>query len=144
MNTSVNHISQNIPFDDYNFSSSYCKPRTELSKNNLSHIYSILSYSNLAENWDSYGANPPDQSAIVKAVNFILNQLNPLNIEVFFTAPTADGDIVIELKNDNSIIEFVFSATIHDKIICSHNGDLHADENLNETTFFSYLKWLNR
>ncbi|HRP37829.1 MAG TPA: hypothetical protein PLS50_08550, partial [Candidatus Dojkabacteria bacterium] len=60
-------------------------------------------------NWDSYGAKKPNSVALVKAVNYIVEKLAPLNLEVFFTTPTTDGDIVVELKNNSSSLEIIFS-----------------------------------
>ncbi len=144
MNTSVDNITFNITGELKPFSSALYYAGIELSQNNASHLYSIYSYGNLQENWDSYSAKKPNDAAIVKAVNFIICELNNRNLEVFFTAPTADGDILVELKNINAHLEFIFSGEVPDKIIGSYNGEFHAEETLNETTFHAYLKWMHQ
>lgn len=141
MNTSIDNISFNIS-GDKPASSSFYQTGIELSQNNTSHIYSILSFGNLQENWDSYGAKKPIGAAITKAINFIYSQLSIAKQEAFFTAPTPDGDVLVEIKNAVSTLEFIFSAEADDKIIASCNGDFYAEEVLNETTFRSYLKWM--
>jgi hypothetical protein len=142
MNTSVDNIIFNIPENRRPATSTFYGGGLVLSSNNASHIYSILSYSNLQENWDSYGAKKPNSAAIVKAINFIIEALSAREYEIFFTAPTADGDILVELKHNHSNLEFIFSGEVEDKIVASCNGDFHAEETLNETTLHSYLKWL--
>ena len=145
MNTSVDYISPNILRDDKPVNSIYADPKiVELSNSNISQVYSILSYKNLPENWDSYGAKRPNTAAIVKAVNFIISQLDSRGYTVFFTAPTSDGDIVVELKHAGANLEFIFSSEVGDKIVASCNGDFHAEEILNETTLHAYLKWLHQ
>lgn len=144
MNTSVNNIEFNILENLNPISSTTYGDIIILSPNNAIHIYSIYSYSNLQENWDSYTAKKPNDAAIVKAINFIITELNVREQEVFFTAPTADGDILVELKHNNANLEFIFSGDVEDKIIASCNEDFHAEEALNETTLHSYLKWLKQ
>lgn len=139
MNTSVDDFYCNI---SENLSNGTYPGPSDLSPNNASHIYTLFAYENLMQNWDSYGAKTPNKAAISKAINFILFRLNARGIEVFFTAPTADGDIVVEMKHNNSNIELLFSGEVEDKIIASCSGELHAEGILNETTFHSYLKWL--
>lgn len=143
MNTSVDNISFNIP-SDVPASSSFYSGGIPLSQNNVGHIYSIMAFGNLPANWDSYGANKINGAAIVKAINFIYTDLGKREEEVFFTAPTADGDILVELKKDNSNLEFIFSGETSDMIIASCSGDHHAEQVLNETTVNAYLTWLNK
>ena len=142
MNTSVDNFAMNILEDAKPLSSTILNVAVELSENNLKQLLNLHSFFGLQENWDSYGAKKPSPVAILKAVNFIVQELNPFNFEVFFSAPTADGDIVVEIKNLTYSIEIIFSRDVPDKIICSCNDELHAEENLNETTFNSYTQWL--
>jgi len=144
MPTLTNSIQLNISSDISPVSSSVYHKRIQLSENNKSHIYSILAYGSLQENWDLYGAKKPSRGAITKAIKFICVELSNRKQEVFFTAPTPDGDILIELKNDNSIIEFLFSEETDDKIIASDDNVLYAECILNETTLKSYINWLYR
>ena len=142
MNTSVENFSLNIRADQKPASASFNNGNVELSNNNLCQILSISSFTALQPNWDSYAAKAPNAAAITKAVNFIVKQVNAQGREVFFTAPTADGDIVVELKNNKCSIELIFSGEVHDRIMCSCNGEHHAEGDLNETTYMSYIKWL--
>lgn len=141
MNTSVANITFNVSENLKPTTSSMYSNSLDLSANNASHIYSIFAYSNLPENWDSYNSKKPSNAAIVKAINFIITEFNARGHEVFFTAPTADGDIMVELKHNNTNLEFIFSSEVEDKVIASGNGEFHAEEILNETTLHAYLKW---
>ena len=143
MNTSIDNISFNIS-GDKPASSSFYQSGVELSSNNTSHIYSILAYNILTEDWDSYGAKKPNGAAIVKSINFIYSELSPRKLEVFFTALTPDGDVLVEVKNITSNLELIFSGEVDDKIVASCNGDFYAEEILNETTLLAYLKWMEK
>lgn len=115
--------------------------RVALSENNLNQIKTIRSFLLLKENWDSYNAEKPSPEAIIKAISFSL-WLSQRDIEIFFTAPIADGDILVEIKNGNGNVEFVFSVNAEDKILAWCDGDLKAEEQINDTTRDAYLKWL--
>lgn len=143
MNTSVENFTMNISGDFRPDASTITNPGLKLSDNNLSQLYTINSFNFLLPNWDSYGAKKPNSVALVKAVNYIVEKLAPLNLEVFFTTPTTDGDIIVELKNNNCNLEIIFSGEVVDKIVCSCDGEFHAEQDLNETTFAAYLKWFS-
>ncbi len=139
MNISINNFELN---DNINLSTSISYSENILiSEKNKRQLNLIKSFSVLEKNWDSYNAEKPSSIAILKAMTFII-QIAKKKLDVFFVAPTADGDILVELKNNDSNLEFIFSGEVEDKIIATHNNCVHAEENLNETTYFSYLKWL--
>jgi hypothetical protein len=119
----------------------YYRQENNISENNSNIILTLKSFLLLNNNWDSYNAEKPSEIAITKAISFCL-WLAQKNIDIFFTAPIADSDILVELKNGNSNLEFVFSSNTNDKILAWHEGDLSAEELLNDTTRESYLKWL--
>ncbi len=144
MNTSVDNITFNILDNTIHTTSTTYGVEFDLSPINTTHVYSIYSYSNLQDNWDSYDAKKPNNSAIIKAINFIIKELNTRGYEVFYTVPTADGDVLVEIKHKNVTLEFIFSGEVNDKIIGSCDGDFQAEEALNETTLHSYLKWLKQ
>lgn len=114
----------------------------KLSRNNRKHTDSVLGYGDLKENWDSYGANRPSGVAIAKAISFITEKLSPRGLEVFYTVPTPDGDILVELKNESRNLEFIFSETAGDKVIAFNSGALYKEDTLNETTLRACLNWL--
>ena len=125
---------------ELNTSAVYSKKIT-ISENNRKHIFTLKSFLNLQSNWDSYNSNKPSFIALTKSLSFV-QRLSERGIEVFFVAPTSDGDIIIEIKNEAANLEFIFSEEVDDKIIASCNGIFNAEAVLNETTYNAYLKWL--
>ncbi|MFN8306538.1 MAG: hypothetical protein U0T79_07185 [Ferruginibacter sp.] len=112
-----------------------------ISDNNYRQIKTLQSFSLLQKNWDSYDAEPPSSEALLKAINFAL-WLSQRSVEIFFTTPLANGDIIVELKYGNANVEFVFSKINSDKVLAWCDGELMQEADLNETTQYSYLNWL--
>ncbi|MBK9301370.1 MAG: hypothetical protein IPN14_12380 [Bacteroidetes bacterium] len=113
----------------------------KLSDINLKHIAQVKGFSNLEPNWDGYNANIPSDIAISKAIEHIF-WLNRNNVTVFFSAPTRDGDILIEVKEGNARVEFIFSADVHDKVLLIHNEDVIVEYPYYNSNASSYIKWL--
>lgn len=78
-----------------------------LSLNALKAISKVKSFLNLPSNWDSYNAAAPSPDAIEQAISFI-KQLDRFGISVYFTAPGPNGEIVVELKNEEKSAEVYF------------------------------------
>jgi hypothetical protein len=112
-----------------------------LSGNNLQHIIQIKSFAHLPQNWDSYNADAPSTAAIAKAVAHIF-ELNSFGLQVYFTSPTRDGDIVIEVKNGDASLEFIFAEHVSDRVILIQNGAHHAEYPYYNSNITFYLKWL--
>jgi hypothetical protein len=124
------------------YSNSALQQVSIISNNNRRQIGFIRSYGNLEDNWDTYGADKPSNKAITKAVSFA-KYLSDKSIDIFFTAPTPDGDILIELQNEGANLEFLFSSIDEeDKVIASYNNEYHCEAAINDTTKNAYLKWL--
>ena len=138
MNTSITDYQYNIQ-DSYN--STFLSVVNEISANNKQHIFTITHFSTLKENWDSYGALKPSATAITQAISFVIN-LASKELETFFVAPTPDGDILVELKNNSAHLEFIFSADVENLIIGSDNGKVTFEHTHNDTTYNASLKWL--
>lgn len=64
----------------------------------------ISEFADLKENWDSYGASPVPESVISTAKD-VVRKIYLRNIEVYFTAPSPSGDIMIELRNLGKTLE---------------------------------------
>jgi hypothetical protein len=67
-------------------------------------IDKISEFADLKENWDSYGASPVPESVLSRAKD-IVRKIYLRNIEVYFTAPSPSGDIMIELRNLGKTLE---------------------------------------
>jgi len=142
MNTSVSNIYQefyaNSSNNEFAYSNTeYVKPSVE----NLQAINTVRNYITLQNNWDSYNGSKTSPIAIQKAISFIL-WLSEFNIDVFYVAPSPDGDVLVEIKRREANLEFEFTADNSDNICATENGEFVQDAELNETTLRSYIKWL--
>ncbi|MBI4640174.1 MAG: hypothetical protein HY731_05740 [Candidatus Tectomicrobia bacterium] len=63
----------------------------------------------LKENWDSYGAEPPSKIAIEHAFSFV-KTLDRQGLPVFFTAPGPNGEVLVELKQNDKSVEVTFES----------------------------------
>lgn len=124
-----------------NFFGNQMYSQISISPNNLNQIKTIQSLGLLEKGWDSYGAEKPSYEAITKAISFAL-WLSERDVEIFFVAPTLDGDILMEIKNFDAAVEFIFSNNQPDKVLGWWNNEVMQSAQLNDTTRNSYLKWL--
>lgn len=88
----------------------------------------ILGFRNYADNWDSYGAERPSESAIVNALSFI-RAIDAHRIPVYFTAPGPNGEIVVELRKGNYEAEVYFNAN-NSKDVLIYEGDACISEGM--------------
>ncbi len=79
----------------------------KLSLDALKAISKVKTFLHLTSNWDSYNAAAPSPDAIEQAISFI-KQLDRFGIPVYFTAPGPNGEIVVELKNEERSAEIYF------------------------------------
>ncbi len=88
----------------------------------------ILGFRNYADNWDSYGAERPSESAIVNALSFI-RVIDAHRIPVYFTAPGPNGEIVVELRKGNYEAEAYFNADNSNEVLI-YEGDACISEGM--------------
>ncbi|HEY8688947.1 MAG TPA: hypothetical protein VIM07_06900 [Chitinophagaceae bacterium] len=146
LSTSREYLSENQfmltdKYVDYGTSTSISKPTDKLNEQVLFEINKLLSFLQLPENWDSYNAAKPSRLAIENAVDFILRLAQRQQFP-FYTAPSPDGDILIELKNNNVTLEFIFGEDGTNSIIGIVDNDEKFEKELNETNEYCSLKWL--
>ncbi len=70
-------------------------------------IKKLKSFRNLRCDWDGYGAEKPAQQSIDKAVKFA-EQLGDWEQPIYFVAPGPNGEVLVELKNNDRTIEVFF------------------------------------
>jgi len=142
MNTSVSNIYQESYKNSSNIEYSYSNTEYFTPSNeNIQAINTVRSYSSLQNNWDSYNGLKTSSIAIQKAISFIL-WLSEYQINVFYVAPSPDGDVMVEIKKGDSNLEFEFTSSNCDNVCATENGDYVQSADLNETTLRSYIKWL--
>lgn len=113
----------------------------QLSLINKEAIKTIKAYERLEDNWDSYHGAKTSPNAIKKAISFIL-WLSKYNIDVYYTAPSPDGDVLVEIRDGQACLEFEFTPDNSDNVCATFEGEYMQAAELNETTQQSYLKWL--
>ncbi|MGA2623110.1 MAG: hypothetical protein ABSF91_04590 [Bacteroidota bacterium] len=69
----------------------------------------IKTFSDLPENWDSYGATPPSKTAVRNALSLV-RSVDERRLPIFFTAPGPNGEVLVELKQGTRSIEFTFDS----------------------------------
>lgn len=142
MNTSVSNIYQESYTNSSNIEYSYSNTKYIMpSKPNVEAINTIRNYVYLRNNWDTYNGAKTSIIAIQKAISFIL-WLSDYNIDVFYVAPSPDGDVMVEIKNNSANLEFEFTEDNSDNVCATENGEFIQSAQLNETTLRSYIKWL--
>jgi hypothetical protein len=82
-------------------------PWRDLSDEAREVLSRIKTFAQLQENWDSYGAEPPSKIALQNALSFV-KTLDKQRLPVFFTAPGPDGEVLVELKNNDKSVEVTF------------------------------------
>ena len=83
------------------------KTQGALSLANKLEIQNVKSFKKLVPNWDGYDAIPVDEKSIEKSIDFI-KQVNNLGIDVYLTSPGPNGEVLVQLKNGEREIEFIF------------------------------------
>jgi hypothetical protein len=85
----------------------------------------------LKENWDSYGATPPSDEVIDKALSFVRNADTNL-LPFYFAAPGPNGELVIELKRGNKEVTAYFNPDGVTEIVLSVNNKILFEGSLEE------------
>ena len=112
----------------------------ELLEETIDAIGKLKSFSKLQENWDSYGALPPQQDTIEHAVSFV-KALDRGGEPVYFTAPGPNGEILVELKKGNRTVEVTFEEDNHIKgALFIENGCIEEDANFDDGKILQWLR----
>ncbi len=125
----------------YGTSTSISKPNDIYSDKTLFEINKLLSFLQLPENWDSYGAAKPAKTAVENAIDFLI-RLDNRQQQPFYIAPSPNGDILVELKAGAVSLEFIFGADDVNTITGLSNNEEVFQKDLNETSESCSLKWL--
>ncbi|MBV6477748.1 MAG: hypothetical protein HGGPFJEG_00492 [Ignavibacteria bacterium] len=122
----------------YEFQTNVILPNKNIS-GKIKIINQLHEFLNLNENWDSYGAQPLNKKTIEKAIE-VVNVLDRNNIEVYYTAPSPSGDILLESRMRNKILEI--EILVDDKITFTayENDDVFKSGNLIESDY-DIINW---
>ncbi len=119
----------------------YNDKEKDLEKNIF--IRRIKNYILLNEGWDSYGALKISNLSIEKSCSFIQKLYN-WGHEVYFVAPTPDGEVLVELKNKNKSAEIKFLQdsriiyTLFENDSTIQESEIESDEDLKNILHLFY------
>lgn len=102
----------------------------------------IKAYSSLSTNWDTYNGIAPSDEVINRALDCV-KWLKDNGVEVYYTAPSPNGDIVVEIRKGECSIEFEFGVEGFDLIIQCNDSGLVNETRYNENSrsiLITYLK----
>jgi hypothetical protein len=112
--------------------------------NNINSLIKTINelggYADLKENWDSYGASPVPESVLSRSKD-IVRKIYLRNIEVYYTAPSPGGDIVIELRNLDKTLEIEILSD-GNCTYTSYEGDIVEEGVYDSESHNKILDWL--
>ena len=112
----------------------------EISQVNRMVITNIKSFSQLAVDWDGYGAAPISPIAIEKAIHFI-HEINKYDIDAYLSSPGPNGEVMVYLKINNREIEFVFYEQKSKYVLFSSKG-FESQGDYSPTILHDLVTWL--
>lgn len=95
--------------------------RMILPENSRNFIGRILSFKDLPENWDGYGAVKVNENAVSNAIDFI-HKIAVYDNPIYFVTPGPNGEVLVELKNEERSAEIYFNDDGSDEVILIGNG----------------------
>jgi hypothetical protein len=104
---------------------------TSFSEEAKQIITRLKGFKVLEENWDSYGAIPPNQQTIDNAIRFVKKADENL-LPFFFTAPGPNGELVVEFKKGNKEAAAYFNPEGTTELILSENKNVQLEGSLEE------------
>ena len=107
--------------DIFDFSAIKIRDINGFSQANRMDIANIKSFTQLAVNWDGYGAAPISPIAIEKAINFI-HEINKYDIDAYLSSPGPNGEVMVQLKHNSREIELVFYEGKSKYVLFSNKG----------------------
>ena len=122
------------------FSSTQLRMKNDLSLDNRLEIQKIKEYKYLEENWDSYGAAKISEEAIQKAIEFIWT-LNRFDEDVYLSSPGPNGEVMLQIKNKNKEIEFIFYTDKH-KFVRFNKGEFLDQGDYFKEKMLEFIQWL--
>jgi len=102
----------------------------------------IVTYTQLPQNWDSYGAIPSTLKTAENA-NEILSEIFNNQQKIFHSAPSPNGDIMIELQHKNKALELECFADGKQTYTTLINNEVQEEKELKITNIPNLLIWLN-
>ena len=104
-------------------------------------IQKLNNFARLKDNWDSYGAEAPSKISIKNARQFLLNNAQ-VALPFYFVSPGVNGEVIIELKNENKAAEIYFLPDASSELVMFEGDDCIFEGSLNEA-FSTLIRFFN-
>lgn len=105
-------------------------------------IRKIKSFKNLNRNWDGYGAEKPAQQSVDKAVKFV-EHLGDWEQPIYFVAPGPNGEVLVELKDNDRTIEVFFQPDGQHEYVMFDREKCVEENNFSFEMLLQLLDWLH-
>jgi hypothetical protein len=104
----------------------------------------LSTYSQLQDNWDEEDGLAPDQTALAEATQ-LAQTLQKAGQKVFHADPGPNGEIMLDLRNENGIrsLELIFYPNKTIAVKFPETGD-PSQEIFEQQTLPGLLEWLNK
>jgi hypothetical protein len=112
-----------------------------LSSSAKEFIARVQAFKSLNQNWDSYGAMPPSEENVDRAISFIKKADGNL-LPLYFVAPGPNGEIVIEFKKDNKEAAAYLHPDGSTELLL-HEGNNYVLEGTLEGNYKNLLSYIN-
>lgn len=104
-------------------------------------IQKLNDFDRLKDNWDSYDAEAPSKISIKNARQFLLNNAQ-VALPFYFVSPGVNGEVMIELKNENKAAEIYFLPDARTELIMFDEDHCIFEGSLNEN-FSTLIRFFN-
>lgn len=108
---------------------------------NCAMLERVNEFENLQNDWDEEGAIAPSQKVIDLARGIIIH-FSAIGQEVFNVVPGPNGEILVDIRNNDKSIEFIFYHNRAKAVLFSGN-QAPRQQNFDFNILPDLLKWLN-
>ncbi len=112
-----------------------------LSYVNRLEIQKLKSYSQLEDNWDSYGAQKITEDIINQAIDLV-GAIDKLDEEVYFSSPGPNGEILIQIKKGEKEAELLLYRE-SSKYVTFDNAEFAKQGEFKTHILPEIIEWLN-
>ncbi len=133
------------PAFQFGRTSTFVRPQDiyKLSTKAAKVIDKIKSFVDLEEDWNSYGALPIASVAVENAIQYV-KELDKAGQDVYFTVPTTESGVLIELKNNLKSVELFFYEDGSSEFMLYKGNDLEKEGEIEKGTQVNELAvWLS-
>jgi hypothetical protein len=110
------------------------------SSKNIVVFQQLSNFSKVKDNWDNNNAKAIDIETINAAKRFT-EDLDRVGIDTFFCTYGAEGEILMEIKNEDRAVEFYFYPNQNQDFAAFDKNTLVKEEILDSSEFRKVIQW---